>query len=505
MRRGISIAILALAVLVPSAGRAAEATLAVEGSVQYDTNVFSTPTNLVNDVSLRPAVEVGMKADPTSDFQWSVMYRPDYEAYVDTHGINGFNHLARADADYHLSGATDVFFHEQFQRVLNLVDRAQTLQADQAGLGQPALIFGREAVTLNDLQAGVTHNLSPRLQTTLTLSNSLYYPTATNVSDASTSGVTGDLIYALTHTDRIGSSLGFTYQALTATDFQPRTSTRYYQLMGIWVHDFSPTFQVDMRAGPAWVDPSNLTLTPQTTEVQTVPTATFGNQTFPLDVNSCPKKGGQILFANGCTVLPNSLSQAQLDFANAAFSAPPIPGDTGGTNGGLTYFAAINLVKHWERLDGSLTYQRTTGASSSFNQSTILDTVQGRLGWRPSELWNMTLSASWSRRTAASDQPLLVEVLQPLGPGQPAGDPIDPNAAKAAGVTTVKFSNAVDVDTWIAYLRVDRKISRRASVFGLLMFVNQIDNSGFASLENFTDYRAQVGFRYEFDPLPLAL
>ena len=54
MRRGISLAILALAVLVPGSGRAAEATLAVEVGAQYDTNVFNTPRNLIDDVSFRP-------------------------------------------------------------------------------------------------------------------------------------------------------------------------------------------------------------------------------------------------------------------------------------------------------------------------------------------------------------------------------------------------------------------------------------------------------------------
>ena len=505
MRRGIPIAILALAVLVPGSGRAAEATLAVEVGAQYDTNVFSTPTHLIDDVSFRPAVEVGLKADPSSDFQWSLMYRPDYQAYVSTHGINGFDHLAQANLDYHISSATDVYLKEQFQRVLSLIDREQFLASNPTGLGQPSLIFGREAIDLNDLQTGVTHNFSPRLQGVLTLSNSLYYPEQKNVSDATTSGATGDLIYALTPRDRLGSSLGFTYQQLSSTDVQPRTSTRYYQLDGIWIHDFSPTLQLDMRAGPAWVDPSNLNLTPQPLLNQTpVPLVKLGDQVFPFDVRTCPTKNGNVLLTSQCKTLgPLTSVQEQIDTDPLnAVDLPVIPGETGGSNGGLTYFAAITLAKHWERWDASLTYQRDSGASSSFNQSTILDTVQGGLHWHPTELWNLSLNASWSRRTSASDQPLLVRVVVPLG-ANAAG--IDPNAAANTAVTTVRFKNAIDVDTYVAYLRLDRRLTRRFSVFGLLLYTNQNDNGNFSSASDFTDYRAQLGVRYEFEPLPLAL
>ena len=505
MRRGSLLAILALGVLVPSSGRAAEATIAVEGSAQYDTNVFSTPTNLIDDVSFRPAVEVGLKADPSSDFQWSLMYRPDYQAYVSTHGINGFDHLAQANLDYHLSGATDVYLKEQFQHVLNLIDRTQFLASDPTGLGQPSLIFGRQAVTLNDLQTGVTHNFSPRLQGVINLSNSLYYPQAKNVSDASTSGITGDLIYALSPRDRIGPSLGFTYQQLSATDVQPRTSTLYYQLMGIWIHDFSPTFQLDMRAGPAWVDPSTLNLNPQPQSVPPVPLVRLGTGNLsPFDARTCPTKGGNLLLTNECKTL-SPLTDAE---QNALAGAPnvtinPIPGDTGGTNGGLTYFAAITLTKHWERWDASLNYTRDSGTSSSFNQSTILDTVQGGLLWHPGELWNVSLNASWSRRTSASDQPVLVPVVEAAGVGNPFG--IDPNAAVYSAFTTVKFSNAIDVDNYVAYIRVDRKLSRRLSTFGLFLYDQQKVNGGFVSGNDFTDYRVQFGVRYEFEPLPLAL
>ncbi len=511
MRRGRLFVVLVLGVLAPSSVRAAEATFAVEAGAQFDSNVFSTPTQLVNDVSLRPAVEVGLKADPSSDFQWNLMYRPDYQGYISTSGISGFDHLARVNLDYHISGATDVFFNEQFQRVLSLVDRSQTLQADQAGLGQPALIFGRQAVTLNDVQAGITHNFTPRLQGTLNLSNSLYYPQASTVSNASTSGVTGDLIYALTHTDRIGSSVGFTYQSLSATDIQPQTSTRYYQLMGIWIHDFSPTFQLDMRAGPTWVDPSSLNLVLQPQQATQIPIVTLkdknnNNVFFAVDPTNCPTENGVKVLAvnsNGCQ-LGAQLDPNLVSFLEAhPVTLPVVPGSASGSTSELTYFAAINLVKHWERMDGFLTYQRTTGASSSFNQSTLLDTVEGRLLWRPSELWNMTLSASWSRRTSASNQPAIVTAVQPLG-ANTAG--LDPNkTAENVGITTVTFHDAIDVDSYIAYLRLDRRITRRASVFGLVMFINQTDNSSFASVNDFTDYRAEVGFRYEFDPLPLAL
>ena len=92
-----------------------------------------------------------MKADPSSDFQWNLMCRPDYQAYVSTPGINGFDHLARVNLDYHLSGTTDVFLNEQFQHVLNLVDRSQTLQADQAGLGQPLARAGHGLAGLESL------------------------------------------------------------------------------------------------------------------------------------------------------------------------------------------------------------------------------------------------------------------------------------------------------------------------------------------------------------------
>jgi hypothetical protein len=132
----------------------------------------------------------------------------------------------------------------------------------------------------------------------------------------------------------------------------------------------------------------------------------------------------------------------------------------------FTLFGAVTLTHSWTpTLVSSMTYDRRENTSSGNGASAIADSVSFRTSWRPSELWDVSLMSSWVQRKSPSDE-----------------------------------LRSVDTQRWGAAMRVARRLTRHLTASAWVNFSKQDSVDTDRSPNNFGDFTAIVGIKYDFDP-----
>lgn len=526
---------LALLLLAPRGAGAAEAVFGVEALTDFNTNVFGQPEGGDKDGSFRGGPFMLLR-DRTGNLNWELGYRPSYQAFYTLSGVNSFYHFADGEISWRPSADWDFYANESFS--YTPVRSTSTQTVDGTVLAQPIPDFTNQQVLQNYLTVGVRHAFTPRWFSDVSVSSSILDYESDLYSDSASYGAQGFLTYLLTPRDTIGGGLGYTAQTIQPVVLDP-TTTSYYQLFGIWNHDFSPTLRLEANAGPTLVSsPDSLQ-----EQFDGIPQYSLFrlNQagqvtTFPIDPGSCSIQNG-VVSIDTCSVyalpfvpglLPGQVQPQALTSADLgldSFVTLPLVGprpDDGGTE--LTYFANIKLEKEWKNLVTSIRYLRNASTTSGLNQSIITDTLNFVGVWSPSPVWRATLAAYLTMRESNADQPqyfVVGEVVPGLVPcsifvsviNQTVGCGTLPGA-RATGVNaTVARSNRTNLTNYLVSAQLNRSITRSSYVYARFTWDRQntriegenlFSSATVLNTSSVNRYIVAVGFVYEFDPIHLS-
>jgi len=504
---------------VVEASRAGELVVGAETSVRYDSNVGRTENNEKDDgiADLGPTVRLRENA---GTLKYDVYYAPAYLQYF-THSdeLSTWRHYARAQASYDLDERTTFSLADRFYYTPSVVEAF----IDSGGAADPTSTLGTKKYLFNDASIGAARLFTSRLRGTLQLTNSIYEPKNDDDVSSATWGGSTDLLYALTPTDRIGGGLGINQQKYESS-LQPATKTRFYQLFGTWVHDFDPTWNFAISAGPTLIDPEDPDLGGQT--LTTNPLPIVGDEQNFL-VAGCPERGGEVIFdASRCGLSqPQELRDTLEDALVAGGVAQPAAeieaqqllvdasqnvvltntASSGSAKSKVTYFASASMTKSWRNWEATLSYTRSAGSSSGYGTSNILDTVSAVGVWQPSPLWYFSLTGRWDQRETASKQSVVVATVDPQGVTflSTIGPITIPNVANLNGLTTAKVDSNDALRDFSVLLYGQRRITKRLTVFGRASYFDQKAKGDVSRGRDFKDAIVSLGVRYEFTPIEI--
>jgi hypothetical protein len=517
-------ALLLCLLLAPAAAGAVEVVLGVETQTGYNSNVFATSEDPQQDGTVRFGPTIYLR-DQTGQFTWNLNLRPSYEVYYTLKGINTFYSISDGDVSWRPSLETEFYASDSFVR--SPVRNANVAALQNPNQAQTVIFSNNENVIHNIFTAGARHSFGPRWLGELSLANSLLAYQTSELSNSSALTTQASLLYSLVATDRVGGGAGWTQQSFKQSN-GGSVSTQYYQLFGVWNHDFSPTMSLRVNAGPT------LVVSPDTLQ-DTFPDTPLFARSFPVDgkPESFPIRPDTCQIVDG-VVNMTSCNVYQLPL----FRSPGVPvltaGDLGldGTDtlsltgerpkaGGtdITYFANISLEKRWRWFTAQGSYVRSASNTSGFAQSVITDSFTVSGAWTPSALWRLQVTGLYTQFQSSSNAPqyfVVGEVVPGLVPctifnastscGSLPG-------AQATGVRAVVQSKSTsELSNYGVTAELTRFIGRASSVFARATYQNQTTTSKFedavfggssAQSLQFDQFIFTVGFRYEFDAFHL--
>jgi hypothetical protein len=494
--------------------RAQEVVLGTNLSGRWDSDVVSNP-NAQSDFSLRAGPDLRL-SEPQGALTYDIHYVPTYQAYSRLSGLDAWEHYVNASGQYHLSAATSMDASETFDYVPESTIFLQQLTvpgAVTAGTSTVSVV-GHNTVLINTANVALHHFWTERWQSDLTLASQYYEPQVQgSISTNVISGAT-DLTYGITPLDRIGASLGATSQQFGSNGVQNSSTTYFYNLSGIWNHQFSPTWSLQMQAGPTLVKSPTVS-TPSLTPPRLVfPSASGGGQTFAFDFSSCgsiPLIGPVFERCGALLSTPVTNSTVpSLATVNTETASLPVTGQPASSGTNLTYFANIVTTKQWENLTFSFGFNRGAGTSGVFTTSTVSNTLNGSVTWLLSPLWTATLGVLWTDQSSSSTSAAaVVQKVQGFPSPAIAGNLQGKQAAKITGVAFEQQSNNINVYQWIIGAHVDYKVTKRLSTFANFFYLNQTGSGPTSAAFNasnlaLTDTRIDLGLHYEFDPIHLS-
>jgi hypothetical protein len=147
---------------------------------------------------------------------------------------------------------------------------------------------------------------------------------------------------------------------------------------------------------------------------------------------------------------------------------------TGGTD--LTYFARVALIKDWELWHLELAYDRSNDDSGSFGVSSVQDSFEASLRWRPAELWTIDLTGAYNLYDQANSTAVPTGVVVVENGPVPAGVDSMSQIATVQRLVVKSESNAVSYTSESVSLTVSRRLTYQSSVFGAIYWYRQDQN-----------------------------
>ena len=515
MRRHVLVMLAVLpAVALPAA--AAEYIPGWRSDVVWNSNVLATQSSNESDFSFRNGPTLRVR-EPLGNFTYDANYQLTYDAYTRLDGINEFDHFFTGEGAWRATPTTSFFLNDDFAYTSNL---NAIFQAAGTGLNQVAVVLPRsERVTTNIGSVGMTHQFGPLWQLRVTGDNEYYNYQNPFQSDSLATSGTMQLTRSITPRFVLGGGARIERQEFGDVGEIAGRSTTFYQGFAVVQYNISPTLYFVGQGGPAYAVPDQ----PSAISVQRAPAY------LRIIPSTCTSKlpDGTPVFRptsgdnfGGCTPtqLFNVISNqpvGTVDNVPQASSAIDVPfvGEQQTLDSSLNYFGSLSLEKDWRLWHARIAYQRSASSASAIGTSTNLDVFSGGLTWRPTALWDVTFSGSYSKQTAistgrVSDYALGTQCLQsassiPISCGATTNLFVAPVGVPIEASLGAKLKNAYDISSYLMELRAARRISRRLTVDGSFSWFQQQNNGAAIVASNETIYRVVFGFTWNFDPIPL--
>lgn len=465
---------------------------------RWSSNVLNAVEDEQSDFSIRTGPKVRVH-EPKGDLVYDMFYQFLYEGFAQIEGLSDLS-----DADQFFSGV-GTWRVTPTTKVTATDSFAYTTSLDQVfdnGALASTVTFGRERITTNNAQLSLIQDLSPRWQLQASVQNQLYHYQDPEQADTTATIGTVQVTRALTRKFIAGVGTQFQRQEFAEVDQTPSRGTNVYQAFGVVNYTFSPTFRLNARVGPAFVQPDGV-------EIDNSPVLSY----YAVNPSTCPTRtdGTPVVIQPAQSVAelcaPAFYTFFGIPVAQVApastFTDVPFVGDQN-VDSSLNYFGTLSITKEWRQWDLMLGYTRSASNSSGLNGSTILDQFSGTLIWNPSPNWAVTLDTIYSKQSALSEGRQRQIALRPV---------TETRTLQGLPVTTTfgvpfevglgdKLSSQIDLTTAYFGITASRRLSRQLTLIGSATYWQQ-QTGGLLTDTTLRDVEFSVGVTWTFDPIPL--
>lgn len=542
MRTISVLALVAWAVGVPGALRAADLTFALDGSSEYDSNVFRSHGDEKQDVLFRIRPWVQLHEDRGQDFDYSLTYAVPAEFAVDHSEVDDVDQHFSADGTYHVNDRLELFAADTLLYARS--ELRTNLQGTEGANGQPFINEQRDRTTLNTASIGSRYLFTPRLSGSAQVAHDFFDPTRNDRQQYWQIQGSASLGYTLTPKVRLGGGMMVAHQEFDNSVDIVGSTAEYYNpyLSGQYSIDEKTEFSASV--GPAWIF-NRQDHADQTQTRGLVPFSDAGDDftapngfvdRFGTDVSGVQYANGAVLVSQiqNCPTLTDNVTRVLI--SNQSCNLSVVLDKTPGTDddlitaikdstatvtnvnpGGqddekLTVFGNATLTRHWTpNLHTALSYVREQGGASGLGGTVVGDSVMLSNTWQITEKWQLAGRGEWGLRKSVGDpgqvNTLATTVLPPLG-GAPFTVPIA-GLAQTDGGNGAQFvqrgkSTQIDSMRWGAATRLTRFFTRNTT--GYLEFTyNQQESQGdsLGAPSDFHDYLVTLGVQHVFEPIKL--
>lgn len=254
--------------LATSSAQAGQVDLSVEGRLGGESNVFRSETNRIEDGTFEITPRLGV-TERNDDLSYSLFYMPTHRTFIETSGIDGFDHRARATGGWSLSDldrieATGSYYNgRQFRSEDTAAGPAQSFEFND-----------RERIGIAELNLGYQRLLSPRTSVGIGFDFEDFDAAGTSENSQTDSrAYTGrvSLRHSLNEITQVGVSASGRRRENRAVDpfvpisnpldplfpgfVEPRASseTDVWDVLFSVSRSLSPTMDVSIQAGPSFI------------------------------------------------------------------------------------------------------------------------------------------------------------------------------------------------------------------------------------------------------------
>ncbi len=241
--------------LATYSARAGQVDLSVEGRLGGESNVFRSELNRVKDGTFEITPRLGVQ-ERNDDLSYSLFYMPTHRTFIETSGIDGFDHRARATGAWSLSDLDRVEATGSYYN-----GRQFRTEDTAAGPAQSFEFNDRERIGIADLNLGYQRLLSPRTSLGIGFDFEDFDAAGTSENSQTDSrAFTGrvSLRHSLDEITQIGISASGRRRENRAIDPEPQdprnsTETDVWDVLFSVSRSLSPTMDVSIQAGPSFI------------------------------------------------------------------------------------------------------------------------------------------------------------------------------------------------------------------------------------------------------------
>jgi len=159
------------------------------------------------------------------------------------------------------------------------------------------------------------------------------------------------------------------------------------------------------------------------------------------------------------------------------------------------------LTHHWTpNLWSRLEYSRSESNAAGQGTSSIADSVSFFTQWYPDPLWDVSLRASYLKRESPNDlSRTFLQVVRDPDNTSPTFGLVMLNGNS----TLVENSTVVDTNRLRIAARAARRLTPNITVSAWAGYTYQESRRTSQSPNDFNDFSAMLGFKYDFDPFQL--
>lgn len=378
--------------------------------LEYDANIFFTPSNEENDFNYNANVTFPFRAESEAT-QVGLNYRTSYFQYNSTSNANYGNHYINLDASHQFTRRLGFALRDGF----SLTKDSDRILRSGSFEGESGIVVDRVRRKANSATASMSYSLSPKASFSLSATDSFYRYSLPQYYDSSSNGGTVSYNYSLDPRNTVfisasgsrsdyernereltenatyrqvgfnlvGFNLFPVYELLLNNEFE--ASDNYSAFLGLR-HRFSSTLNVTLSGGTRWTKETLrvLTLAPGTD------TLTFPNP-LPLGdiIQFTPAGSGTLLTASdgsGFLTLPSlSISTADASMRNS----------------GLVYNVSVDKTFRASSL--SLNFSQNTNDRVALGGTTVRQSYRASYTQRLSDLFSAYVNGNYDKNKTDSE------------------------------------------------------------------------------------------------------
>ncbi len=532
MKRAIFTALFVICAGLPAFS--AELEFSANGEVEYDDNVFRREENKEDDLLFRLRPGVRVREERGDDLNFSVGYEAPIEFSLEnSKELNEVDHLGDGKFNYHVNDRVELFGSDRYGYIRSTL-RAEGVDTDALSeQGFPQFTDERDRIKINDATLGGIYRFSPRTLARMQVISTFFDSSRDDRARVYSVGAMADTQYRLTQQHQIGGGAGYIYQDFDDRTDIPGSQTNIYRVFGTWRWVISETLQLDLNAGPAYLETQQDDAARGRVESSipftllkdaAVVTGFFDENGNPLPAGTALAPGSVLVpsfntvggglncgVVNGIVVSSCNPNIALDAVSDAALVSNVVNNNVGVTNinpngerdDEVTGFVEMNLGKRWTpTLATGLRYAREQGDASGLGGTVIQDAFSISNTWDFFERWQLAVRGDYVIRESAFDIAQTYDVV--TGSPIPGGNPAVPVATRTGTSFNSSRNVEVDSDRWGVAGRITHALFKSTSIFVQVRYDEQTSkDDSLGETSDFENFLATFGVRHVFEPIPL--